>query len=148
MLPSGRRRSLHEQGHNTEDLRVVARSFKQMVAFNACGIPLSLCNTFGSTSFSCQAPAPSTTMTSAYGLGAGTVGLLLFGQCLGFTNTPNDLLLKPMSHCVYVSVDGVLAESSDVHGLVSTSTDHVQLRLIPSVDQAGTLPNGRLFFAF
>ena len=28
MLPSGRRmrRSLHEQGHNTEDLRVVARS--------------------------------------------------------------------------------------------------------------------------
>ena len=30
MLPSGRRmrRSFHEQGHNTEDLRVVARSFR------------------------------------------------------------------------------------------------------------------------
>ena len=69
-----------------------------------------------------------------------------FGQCLGFTNTPNDLFLKPMGHCVHVSVDGVLAESSDVHGLVSTSTDPVQLRF-PAFDQAGTLLNGRLFFA-
>ena len=40
------RRSLHEQGHNTEDLRVVARSFRiddaeQMVLFNAlCTSPL------------------------------------------------------------------------------------------------------------
>ena len=56
-------------------------------------------------------------MTSAYGLGAGTGrDLCSSGSALGFTNTPNDLLLKPMGHCVYVSVDGVLAESSDVHG--------------------------------
>ena len=40
------RRSLHEQGHNTEDLRVVARSFRtddaeQMVLFIAlCNSPL------------------------------------------------------------------------------------------------------------
>ena len=40
------RRSLHEQGHNTEDLRVVTRSFRidgaqQMVLFNAlCNSPL------------------------------------------------------------------------------------------------------------
>ena len=46
MLPSGRRRSLHEQGHNTEDLRMVARSFRiddaeQMVVFNTlCNSPL------------------------------------------------------------------------------------------------------------
>ena len=32
----------------------------------------------------------------AFSFGVGTVGAQLFGQCFGFTGTPNDLLPKPM----------------------------------------------------
>ena len=109
------------QGHSTEDVRVVAGSFRfddavQVVLSMPRVILLSLCNTFLSTSFSCQAPAPSTTMTSAHGLGAETVGTSALRAVPWLHEHPERCVVKPVGHCVYVSVDGVLAESSDVHG--------------------------------
>ena len=85
---------------------MVARSFRfadavQMVVFNAlCNSPLVVQERSGS---------------------------LLFGQCLSFTSTPNDLLFELMGPCVCLSGDGILAKSSDVQGLEPTSTDPVQL---------------------
>ena len=102
------RRSLHEQGHNTQDLRVVARSFRiddaeQMVLFNAlCNSPLVV-QYFWSASFSCPAPAPSTTMTSAYGLGAETVGTSALRAELWLHEHPERFVVKPMGDVIVMS---------------------------------------------
>ena len=126
------------QGHSTEDVRMVARSFRfadavQMVVFNAlCNSPLVVQYLLEHFVLSVQERS----------------GSLLFGQCLSFTSTPNDLLFELMGPCVCLSGDGILAKSSDVQGLEPTSTDPVQLDVSPAFDQAGTLLDGRFFFAF
>ena len=65
-------------------------------------------------------------MTSAYDLGAGTVGTSALRAVPWLHEHPERFVVEADGP-LCVSVDGVLAESSDVHGLVSTSTDPVQL---------------------
>ena len=79
-------------------------------------------------SFSCQATAPSTTLTSAYGLG-GTSALRAVPW---LHEHPDRFVVKPMGHGG-TCLSTVFLRKALTSLVVSSSTNPVQLRLIPSI---------------